>query len=244
MIQKTELPETLAPFRRSPFGCRICSTAEAYGLHEPFAQIWTQGDRAALCLLDDAMILDADDGADFEEIRDFVRMSGARSLLCSEESARRTGFLYAVRGEIMRYENLDRPQPPAGAEWEPSLRELYALLRACETPTFTPPEFEPFYLDLSHRIRHGTARTAGIRLDGELVSCAVCSAKTEEAAVVSSVAAKPALRRKGHGRAALAALLSRLEQNTVYIFRAQGENEAFYRAFGFTPCGAFEEQTV
>lgn len=244
MIKKAELPEALAPFADSVFGCRILATAEAYGFHEPFAQIWTQDDKAALCKLDDAMILEAAENADFEELRDFIRMSGARRLLCSAANAGKTGFSVDLSGEIMEYRNQYRPELPAGVEMNPSLRELYSLLAECETDTFHVPEFEPFYLDLSHRIRHGTALAAGIRQGQLLVSCAICIAKANGKAIVSAVACRPDQRSKGYGSMALKALLSHLEQGEVYIFRAAGENEAFYRKFGFSPYGAFAEQII
>jgi Predicted acyltransferase len=244
MIKKAELPETLAPFVDSVFGCRILSTAGAYGFHEPFAQIWTQDDRAALCKLDDVMVLEAHADADYTEISDFIRMSGAQRLLCSAEVAERTGFSTVLSGQIMAYHKTEKAEPPSGFELNPSLRELYALLNECRTETFVPPEFEPFYLDLSHRIRHGTALSAGIRQGETLVSCAVCIAKTEDRAIVSAVACKPEWRRQGYGHAALAALVSQLEQRKIFVFRMLGENEAFYRSFGFTPSGVFTEQNI
>lgn len=244
MIKKTELPEALLPFADSAFGCRIIATADAYGFHEPFAQIWVQDDKAALCKLDDAMVLAANPGADFDEIHDFIRISGAQKLLCSGENGKHTGFQTERNGEIMGYLNIKTIPSPMGFELNPSLRELHALLCECETETFTVPEFEPFYLDLSHRIRHGTALAVSIRQNNVLIACAVCSAKTQNKAILSAVACKPEWRKQGFGRAALGALASNLNQRELYIFRAQGENEAFYRSFGFLSHGTFAEQTI
>lgn len=244
MIKKVELAEELAPFGRTVFGCRIQSAAGAYGLEEPFAQFWVQGEKAALCKLDDAMILDAAEDAGFEEIKDFVRMTGAKKLICSAEAAEQAGFAPVCRGQVMAYRNTEKLGPPAGFELNPGLREIYALLCECATETFRPPEFEPFYLDLSHRIRHGAAVAAGIRQGDSLVSCAVCIARTAGKAVVSAVAVKPEQRRKGFGSAALTALISQLKQEEIYIFRAQDENEEFYRSSGFALCGAFAELLI
>lgn len=241
MIKKTGSIEELAPFQTA-FGCRIQSAAAAYGFDEPFAQFWTQEDKAVLCKLDDAVVLDAAPNADFEEITDFIRMTGAQKLLCSADAAEHIAFIPVCRGEIMVYRNTGKPEVPAGFELNPSLRDIYALLCECATETFLPPEFEPFYLDLSHRIRHGAALSAGIRQGETLVSCAVCVSKTEDKAVISAVAAKP--QRRGFGRAALTALISQLQQKEIYVFRAQGENEEFYRAFGFSPCGEFTELSI
>ncbi|WP_457944554.1 GNAT family N-acetyltransferase [Caproiciproducens sp. LBM24188] len=244
MISKVELPETLSPFADSAFGCRIIATADAYGFSEPFAQIWVQEDKAALCKLDDVMILSVKPGADFEELHSFIRMTGAKILICSGKYEEHTGFQTAQSGEIMGYLNLKPLKTPASYELNPSLRDLHGLLCECETPTFTPPDFEPFYLDLSHRIRHGTALAVGIRQGEALVSCAICSAKTQSKAILSAVACKPVLQRHGYGRAALAALISNLEQRELYIFRARGVNEEFYRSCGFLSHGTFVEQTI
>ncbi len=244
MIKKTELIGELAPFGKTAFGCRIQSAAEAYGLNEPFAQFWTQGDKAALCKLDDAVVLDAAGDADFTEITDFIRMTGAAKLLCSAQTAEQIGFPAVCHGQIMAYRNTVKAEIPAGFELNPSLREVHALLCESATATFVPPEFEPFYMDLSHRIRHGAAVAAGIRQGETLVSCAVCIAKTADKAVISAVAVKPEQQRRGYGRAVLTALASRLQQSEIYIFRVQDENEDFYRAFGFLPCGEFAELSV
>jgi len=244
MVKKTDLLDELSPFCKTVFGCRIQSTATAYGLDEPFAQFWTQGETAALCKLDDVITLDVSDSADFEELKDFIRMTGAKQLLCGTGSAERLGLPVAFKGEIMVYHNRIKPDPQEVFEWNPSLREIYALLCECATDTFVPPEFEPFYMDLSHRIRHNAAAAVGIRKAETLVSCAICVAQTADQAIISAVATRPELQGKGLGRAALSALFSQLKQENIYIFRAHNENERFYRDFGFTSIGQFAELSV
>jgi predicted GNAT family N-acyltransferase len=240
MIEKVNSMEELAPFGDTVLGCRILSTAEAYGLDEPFAQFWMQENHAVLCKLDDAVILEADETADLEEILNLVRMVGANHLICSTGVAERLGLPQAVSGEVMVYHNT-MPAQRANFELNPSPRELYALLCDCATNTFIPPEFEPFYLDLSHRTRHGAAVAAGIRENDVLVSCAICTAHTEDSAIISAVATRPERRKEGFGRKALEALLTQLVGKKIYILRAQNENEAFYRSFGFEPAGGFAE---
>ncbi len=244
MIKKISLPEELSSFDNTIFGCRIRSAAAAYGMDEPFAQFWTQANKAAICKLDDSITLDVLDDADFEELGDLIRMTGARHLLCDLRTARRLSLPATVQGEIMVYQNIMKPKTPASFEMNPSLRGLYTLLCECETDTFQPPEFESFYLDLSHRIRHGAATAVGVK-DGEaLVSCAICIAQAENQAMVSAVATKPDWRKRGFGHAALAAVLSQLKQERVYILRARNENEYFYKSFGFQGAGEFAEITL
>jgi N-acetylglutamate synthase-like GNAT family acetyltransferase len=212
-------------------------------MNEPFSLFWTQGEKAALCKLDDTMILDAN-GADFDEIKDFIAMTGSSQLLCDFRAAQSLGLPVTAHGEIMVYHNRTPVQQPVTFELNPSLREIHALLTACATDTFIAPEFEPFYMDISHRIRHDTAVTVGVRQGETLVSCAVCSAQTENSAVLSAIAVSPDHRRKGFGYAVLSALLSQLPQENIYIFRAQNENEEFYKKFGFLPSGEFAELAI
>lgn len=239
MIRAVESASALEGFCGNAFACRVRATANAYGFSQPFARFWTQEDKAALCALDDTAILDARPGADFGELAAFLSAAGARTLLCSAEAALALPFP-AVSGEVM---TLTAPVPPmeTGVEWNPSPRELHPLLCACETPYFTPPPFEPFYLDVSHRTRHGAAVSVAIRAGDTLAGCAVCCAKTDDAAVLSAVAVRPQYRRQGLGARVVRALASALPRRTLYLFRAAGENEAFYRSLGFVRSGGFSE---
>lgn len=239
MIQQLKAFAELEPFKGDAFACRIRATAEAYGLDYPFARFWVQGEYAALCLLDDVLVLAVRPDAELEELDAFVQMTGARTVLCAEETARELPFSVSIAGEIMALDSIDTPEP--ACEWTPGLRDIHALLCDCESASFVPPEFEPFYLDLSHRIRHGTARTVGVYQTEQLAACAICSACTDEAAVLSAVAVHPDFRRRGLGAQAVRSLAASLHRPKTYIFRADGENEAFYRALGFAGCGRFAE---
>lgn len=123
MIAFVEHPEALASFSGNAFACRIRATAAAYGFTHPFARFWVQGREAALCLLDDVMILDARAGADFDELAAFLPAAGARTVLCSAEAAQALPFPRRATGEIMALReraapcggsgNPLGPQPPA-----------------------------------------------------------------------------------------------------------------------------------
>ncbi len=69
----------------------------------------------------------------------------------------------------------------ADVKMNPGPREIYALLEQAESETFPVPEFEPFYMDLSFRTRHGAALSVGVYQGERLAACAVCTAMTEHA---------------------------------------------------------------
>lgn len=226
----------------TPFGCKIASAAAAYGLHEPFEQFWAQEGGAVLAKIDSEALLTGAKDMNVEEIQAFLRTLDIRKLSCDEETARRLGMPAAVQGEIM----VLHPEHIAKGTYadireNPGPREIYAVLEQAESETFPVPEFEPFYMDLSFRTRHGAALSVGVNMGDRLAACAVCSAITESAAVIASVACVPGLRRHGYGRTAVAALAEKLNRKNVYIFRAEGENEEFYRFLGFEPYGHWTE---
>lgn len=135
-----------------------------------------------------------------------------------------------------------RKQPGEGGPLlgeQPSPRVIYPILEACRGPYFPVPSFEPFYLDLSHRFRHGAAAGVVLEEAGVAAACAVAAAVTEEAALFTAVAVRPEFRRKGLGRKAVEQLGSHLPGREMYLFRAKEENQAFYAGLGFVPRGGW-----
>ena len=226
----------------TPFGCRIASAAVAYGLNGPFEQFWVQDGGTVLAKIDDCALIAEKDGMNAEEILAFLRTLDIKHLSCSEEAVNSLGLPTSERGEIMVLHAQDRKKETyADVRYDPSPREIYPVLEQSESETFHAPEFEPFYMDLSYRTRHGAALSAGVYQGERLVSCAVCTSMTERAALISSVACVPGLRRHGYGRTAVAALAGKLNRENVYIFRSEDKNEEFYRSLGFEPAGRWAE---
>ena len=254
MLKLAESEAELPISGDTPFGCKILASAAAYGgrnpagVRNPNAQFWSQeGGNSAIGLLDDTALLEA--GGDptsrapaaWEEIAAFVRALGPRVFSCEEGAAEKLGFAASSRGEIMVLHPRGLPEVPADVEWDPGPREIYDLLERSKTPTFRPPEFEPFYMDLSYRTRHGAAATACVRRNTVPAACAVCTSLTPGAAVISGVACAPEFRGRGLASAAVLALAKRLGRENIYIFRAEKENAGFYRSLGFEPCGRWVE---
>jgi len=230
---------------QTPFSCKISSTANAYGTKLPFAQFWLQVSDdelpiAAISKLDDTLTLCTTERTDYQELKELIHILNVKFVLCDFSAAQAINLPIAQQGEIMIYRN-QNCIPAPDFEDCPSFEDVHNLLCACKTDSFTPPEFEPFYLDMSHRVRHGTTHVVGIRQQGTLVSCAMTVAQTETMAVISAVATRPAYQRQGFGRQAVLALISQLLQKELFIFRAQNENVAFYRSLGFEPYGEWAE---
>lgn len=225
----------------TPFGCKIKAAAAAYADGgEKFLRFWVQDGGTTIVKIDDAALMETSAECDYEEAAAFLRTLDVSTLSCTLEAAENLKLPIGERGEIMA---LHIPHTQrflntyADVEENPGPREIYTLLEQAATETFEPPEFEPFYMDLSYRTRHGAALSVGIRQGERLAACALCTAMTERTAVISGVACHPELRRHGYAGTAVNALIGKLNRETLYIFRAEGENEAFYRSLGFQSYG-------
>lgn len=212
----------------SPFGCQILSMAQAYGVDRPFAQFWTDG-TAAYGKMDGVMRI-AGEAADGEEARAFLDAVGAETVVCSAENAERLGLTVQERGEILLKTRPENSTPQAGTV---SLREMYNVLHDCEMVG----EFEPFYLDLSHRVRHGTARCTALFTEGRMTATAVAVLGGEEN-LITAVAVLPEYRRQGLGKAVVRQMEAQLS-GKLWVLRAENENERFYTSLGYAPCGVW-----
>lgn len=232
MIRLAEDLKTLsAPCAASPFGCQILSKAQAYGFDKPFAQFWTDGE-AAYGKTDGNMCI-AGEITDADEARAFLSAVGINEAVCSAGNAEKLGLKITESGAILRKVLHNKTvRPPE----EISPREIYKVLKA----NGMAGEFEPFYLDLSHRMRHGTVRCAGISEAGKTVAAAA-AVLGENASLLSAVAVLPEFHRKGYGRKVVGKTEQMLPGGTVYILREKDKNEAFYDTLGYTPCGAWAQ---
>lgn len=231
----------------SAFGCKLAAIALAYGFHQPFAQFWlsesgsSQRARAAFCLLDGVLSI-AGVPQDQAETMGFVRTLGASRVFCSAKAAERLGLWAAMGGPVLE----KRLPPGAGGDHQglsppeavPSLVHTHRLLERAGMAL----AFEPFYLDLSHRLRHGQALAVGeYSSSGSLTGCAVVSAITEEAAVLSALAVDKPFRRQGLGTRLVGRVEQRLPGRKLYVLRQAGENQEFYAGLGFREKGRWVE---
>ncbi len=250
LIEGEAFPSSL---KSDPFGCRFWAAWNAYrgygALCSSAFRLWEQeGSGLYLGLVDDALLLfpsgkTASGQEEWEEIVSFLPMTGAGKVLCPAFCGKRLGLPEEFRGRILRREGTAAGKAkgafPGGEEGAPDLRAVYRLLSFCRSENFHPPAFEPFYLDLSHRIRHRAAFLSTVYREGEPAAAAIAPAVTEEAALLSGVAVHPGFRRRGLGTEAVNKLVEELAVGSFWVFRAEGENKGFYTSLGFREEGDF-----
>lgn len=211
----------------SAFGCKLAASAWAYGFELPFARFWL-GQGYVLGMLDGALVL-AGLPENWGEIKAFLRSLGPEILCCREEFAPLLGLETWNRGPVLGKNLPGAPEDPGGSVGEPPKPEqIYSLLARCEMAG----DWEPFYLDLSHRLRHGGALALGEYRRGKLAGCAVILMAKEQA-LLSALAVEEEFRGQGLGTRLVARAESALAGRKLYVLRESGRNQRFYQRLGY-----------
>ena len=230
LVEKEEQQRRLlALCEKTAFGCKIASLALAYGFDKGFACFWLDDqDQVVYCLADGVMLLSGTVVQE-EQARSFLRAVGPQEVFCAVRNAEALGLAPLETGTVLKKLSAPGAKAPE-PEGEPGgIREIYGLLE----DVGMAPEFEPFYLDLSHKLRHGQAWTS-TRRDGQgLTGCALVSAVTKGSVVLSAVAVREDCRRQGMGSALVKEAEGAFPGKTVYVFREQGKNKEFYWGLGY-----------
>ena len=233
--------------KTDPFICRIICIANMYQSYS-FADCWVQKQEgterttAYLSKMEGVITLFAHENADFDELYMFVKMIGASCVMCHASCAEQLHITPARTGNIMKWdaqlsEYINRTVCP-------DLHQVYSVLQACHSKAFQVPEFEPFYLDMSHRIRHKGATAVGYKTEDKLIACAMTVAETEYAAIIGAVAVLPEYQRQGIGTSVVKSLLHgcmEKHQKHIYVYCNSEQNVQFYRTMGFTYSGVWAE---
>lgn len=227
-LNQTALPN-LDGFFDSFSATKIKANELAYGYNFPFLLFWCQyiDDKltAVICKFEQSVILVAKKAADLNEIKDFLFAVGFSSLEGEYEL-----ICHLVPNNIKPYNVVYKKTAGDFAPCPtPNIKAVFDTLYSKESRHIKPTDFEAFYADLSHRIRHGTA--AAVLVND--CATAIASHITKENAVISGVAVIPNNRGKGLGRAALKSLEDGLAWRNIFAAVDGGVLE-FYKKAGYT----------
>lgn len=213
---------------KTAFGCKIASIISAYGFDKGFACFWvdTKAD-VAFCQSDGLMILSGT-VVDPAETMAFIRAVGPQAVICAVRNAEALSLPAASSGDVLKKRLEPGTAKPADG-YEVNIRELYSLLEE----TGMVEEFEPFYLDLSHKLRHGAALALTESREGALAGCAVVSSISRGSVLLSALAVKEKYRRQGLGSALVRRVEAAFPGKNVYVFRDREKNREFYKKLGY-----------
>lgn len=259
------------------FACRIYSMCKSYKPSLQFVDYWlvkddeTQNFTGAIlrCGYDFTLFLTSQ--TDLTEVSDFVKMTGAISVLCDGKYNLKLENYIATCGSIL-YRNSFLENKTEGnfnfSFTEPNIKSAYEILKSAESQSFMPPKFEDFYIDVNHKLRHKIIRLNGVaqienfekensenknsenknsekeNFEKEnLVGIAMTIAETEKSAIIGAVATSPKFRKKGIGFFAVNTMVNQLvcENKNVFVYRAKDENIHFYDTLNFKQIGLWNE---
>ena len=236
--------------QHDPFACRIISLFHSYRPDLAFVDYWLirnalNGDyTGAIARNGSNFILLLTEKSDLSEVSSFMRISGASGVIGNGAYALDwTGDV--THGAVLKrhtaFEDADAVKVIV-----PDIRAAYDLIVSCSGEGFRPPEFDSFYVDVNHKLRHHAMRLCGIEDDGRLAALAMTVAESDTAAVLGAVACAPEYRRKRYGSAVVKHITNSLvaEGKRVYLHRAQNANVRFYQKLGFTECGQWREYHI
>lgn len=202
---------------------RLLSDYAAYGEYG-LADLWVQSRGKTLTALicradrDSVTVAVADDGADTNEIADFVRAIGARSVLCNVnlplENEKKLTELFCEKTNCAKSKL---------AVQSVDLRNVYRIQSQC----FGMPEFESFYADMSHRIRHNLA-VATVSRDSS-----ACARIVGNSALIFAVCTVPQCRNQGKGREIVDNIMSTTKCRNFFTLTDNEYAEKFYVNNGF-----------
>ena len=233
MIEKiNSINELQAWDKRDIFTVRILALLEAYGTAYPFAVLYKQiiDNRitAIISRLDNDYTISVADGFDEEEIAHFLLLAGYSSILSSDEI---NLFAKYDEGIIMKSSRkIELSIENAIVDEYPKLMDLYNFI------DYNSQDFKAWYVDISHRIRHGTAKAYTLNVDENVVSSGILSSIIDGYSILSAVRTENEYRNNGYGSILVSYIVNDVK-GCVYLMRDEGMNEGFYKRLGFEDIG-------
>ena len=157
----------------------------------------------------------------------FFNVMGFNSILSDENLELPFSYDYGITMSSRRKVEIIKSY--AKLDEYPKLMDLFNL------EDYSSSDFESWYVDASHRIRHGCAKAFTLNVNEEIVSSGIFSSIYNNDAILTSVLTLPEFRRMGYG----SALVSSMDAcwGTVYLMRDKDKNEEFYKKLKFENVG-------
>ncbi len=225
--------DSLPPLPTSWQSTYITSRFLSYGGNAPFAPFYTDENGTILSVLNThaamcTTTLDVQEWAIFLAMHPDI-LTVTAPLAVAEKLAQTLGSTVSEK-KILR---LNAPlQPPQITITEPSPRLVYPLLSAVFGDTMPP--FEDWYVDVSHRVRHGYCTVAAVERNGAVASSAMTVAEAPDAVVIGAVATAENARKQGFAAECIRYLAQKHADKTVLISPKNAYAERLYTTLGFT----------
>ncbi len=234
MIKLIDNPDEFNAFNKDDiFYVRIMSLLKAYSTEYNFALFYKQVDEnenitAIISRLDNDYTVCHNENFDITELDDFFKTLGFNSILCGDDL--KLSFTYDYGIIMATNKKYEKTINYAQIDEYPKLMDLFNL------EDYSSADFESWYVDVSHRIRHGAAKAVTLSVNDEIVSSGIFSSIYNDNAILTSVSTRPEFRRMGYASALVSAMVCDIKGN-VYLMRDKDKNEELYKKLGFENIG-------
>lgn len=229
----------------NPFSIRVKALYNAYTKTDICDFYIDTKSNCAMAKCGDVIILDGENLVDKYEIIGFCRIVGVKTILCSGKL--KLSLPNKTEGFVLKYGGGAVATLKKDVVINNNLRDIYSLVSHNMGDALDGVEFEDYYVDLSHKIRHKCASSAVIYENNVPVSCAVAPFMCSEGAVISAVCTDVKFRNKGYGKNAVLSLINYLVSGKITEIYLQIEDESlldFYKPLGFTKFGIWQEVKI
>ncbi len=234
----------------SPYGARIISYHTAYhGKKYDFLDFWIQRDDennavCAFCKYYSTLII-CGKTHNFEEIKEFITIISISNILCDSTLKTVCGENISM-GETMLCTKTNDIDNTMDFEYKilrlnsdmNNLRNVYNLLIKENGQNGMLPDFESYFLDISHRIRHGVSKvyviTNGL---GDIVSTATLLAISRTSSVIGCVATDSDNRNKGFATCLVKYITEKELSNGRQVYLHREREISLYERIGFEVVG-------
>lgn len=205
---------------------KIRALLKCYNTDHDFCRFYRSESLIITLFYDDAVICETNkNGIDIEELCEFVNFCGTSRIFCSEKLGKILCEKLSLNCKILNLMRFSGALNESCAEIkELSLSEAYEILK-----TAFDIEYEPWYLEMSHRTRHGISRFYGNESSVLCVQHDLCGE-----ALLSQIATLPDKRRQGSASELIMSVCKRL---TDVFLLCENELLGFYERIGFERCG-------
>lgn len=220
---------------------RLKSILSAYGTGYDFFRFYLQKESGALlCKIGEDGILYPGDGRFQKELADFIRLNGIRQLSVAGKQGQKLAACLPDadirRGTVLvRLPVKEPPVPFVMADCMGLYQRGYRILCAA-FPSLSEADFDAWYCDLSHRVRH---RTAGMFLL-EDTACAVFLQDGEDL-FLDKLAVLPQKQGEGIGSKLLRAVAGQFTGCRMAVYSENSFTDRFYLKNGFQRIGEWQE---
>lgn len=230
MIKRIENNNEFASYDKTDiFSIRILSLLNAYGTGYDFAKFFIQTNNdgeatSIISALDGDYTLSHKENYDSQELTEFFSALGYASVISDDGYKLNDSF---TEGDIMETASKKELHISyAEIDEFPKLMDIFNL------DDYNDTDFENWYVDASHRIRHNCAKATALRVNGEIVSSAILSSIYKDDAILTAVRTAPEFRGLGYGSTLVSEMICDVK-GKVYLMREAGRNEHFYKRLGF-----------